>query len=297
MLALYASVALLAGLNFRAGRGDIRGAGRLAAFVFGAEILEWLCTAHHVSAVAELGLFVRGMGWATLVAGSLWMLYLALEPYVRRLWPHSPITWNRLLGGGFGDPLVGGHLLVGVGVGIAISVCSGLKELALEHSAGFRASTSTLEVLLGAVLDTRRMAGQMVSVLVTGIGIGLGLVFLFFLLRVLLRRQWLAGVVFVLLFNVPDVLGSGHPVIEGLEGLIEGLIMLACMHWFGVLPLIVANVLSTSTERFPLTTDLSAWYAGSAVAVVVVALTLTAYAFHTALAGRPLFKAGFLEPN
>ncbi len=48
---------------------------------------------------------------------------------------------------------------------------------------------------------------------------------------------------------------------------------------------------------FLLTTDLSAWYAGTTVAAVAVLLALTAYAFHTAVAGRPLFKAGFLEPK
>jgi hypothetical protein len=46
-----------------------------------------------------------------------------------------------------------------------------------------------------------------------------------------------------------------------------------------------------------LTTDLSAWYAGSTLAAVAIILALTAYAFHTAVAGRPLFKAGFLEPD
>jgi hypothetical protein len=45
--------ALLAWHNFRAGRGDIRGASRLAAFVFGVEVLEWLCDAHHVSVIDE----------------------------------------------------------------------------------------------------------------------------------------------------------------------------------------------------------------------------------------------------
>ena len=43
--------------------------------------------------------------------------------------------------------------------------------------------------------------------------------------------------------------------------------------------------------------DFSTWYAGGIVAVVAILLALTAYAFHTAVAGRPLFKAGFLEPN
>jgi hypothetical protein len=50
--------------------------------------------------------------------------------------------------------------------------------------------------------------------------------------------------------------------------------------------------------QYPLTTDLSAWYASTTIfAVVVVVLAPAAYAFHTAVAGRPLFKAGFLEPN
>ena len=48
---------------------------------------------------------------------------------------------------------------------------------------------------------------------------------------------------------------------------------------------------------FPLTTDLSAWYSGSTVFAVAIVLSLTAYAFHTAVAGRPLFKAAFLESD
>jgi hypothetical protein len=46
---------------------------------------------------------------------------------------------------------------------------------------------------------------------------------------------------------------------------------------------------------FPITADFSAWYAGSAIFTLVCIVALTGYAFHTALAGRPLFKAKFLE--
>jgi hypothetical protein len=52
-----------------------------------------------------------------------------------------------------------------------------------------------------------------------------------------------------------------------------------------------------SLRSSPLTTDLSAWYSGSAVFSIAIVLALTAYAFHTAVAGRPLFKAGFLESD
>jgi hypothetical protein len=112
---------------------DLRGAGRLAAFVFGVEMLEWLCSAHHVSTFDELTLFLGGVSWAAFPAGLLWMFYMALEPYVRRRWPHSMITWSRLLAGGVSDPLVGGQLLAGVALGIGISICFLLGTLTLEH--------------------------------------------------------------------------------------------------------------------------------------------------------------------
>ena len=59
---------------------------------------------------------------------------------------------------------------------------------------------------------------------------------------------------------------------------------------------------STDEGRFasgasPLTTAFSAWYANPTIFLVIVVLALTGYAFHTAVAGRPLFKAGFLEPD
>src|ERR1043166_98916 len=46
---------------------------------------------------------------------------------------------------------------------------------------------------------------------------------------------------------------------------------------------------------FPIIIDVSAWYAGSALFVLACILALTGYAFQTALGGRPLFKAGFVE--
>jgi len=47
----------------------------------------------------------------------------------------------------------------------------------------------------------------------------------------------------------------------------------------------------------PPVADFSAWYASTTVFVLVVALALTGYAFQTAVAGRPLIKAGFLDPD
>ena len=288
--------ALLAWRNFRAGRGDIRGASRLAAFVFGVEILEWLCDAHHVSTISELFLFLGGVGWAAFTAGFAWMLYLALEPYVRRRWPHSMITWSRLLAGGFRDPLVGGHLLAGVALGIGYAICLLLGSLAREHYGSF--GDGVTSYMLNSVLDARRMTNEILSAVIYANGVSLLFVFVLLLFRVLLRRQWLAAAVFILIFaGFGATSGGGHPVIGALFEAAVGGLFVAGMLWFGVLQIVLTGFVGSMLYEFVLTTDLSAWYAGGTIAAVVIVLALTAFAFHTAVAGRPLFKAGFLEPD
>jgi len=149
---------------------------------------------------------------------------------------------------------------------------------------------------LPSILDARHTIGPVLSDLIGGgIWLGLGLVFLFFLLRVLLRQQWIAAAVFVLLFGVvTGFLFSGHPVIGACFGVLAISFFLAALLRFGVLAAIICIFVPPD---LPLTTDLSAWYSGPTVFVVAIVLALAAYAFHTAVAGRPLFKAGLLESD
>jgi predicted Ser/Thr protein kinase len=283
--ALLGLAAFTAWRNFRSGRGDVQGASRLAAFAFGVESLEWLCTAHQVGLLSVEGMIM----WAAFTAGFLWTLYMALEPYVRRRWPQSMISWSRLLGGGFRDPLVGGHMLAGVAMGIGAVLC-------VLFANRYRPLNITSTLSLNLVLGSRSMTGEMLGLLITGIGEGLFLVFLFFLLRVMLRRQWLAAAVVILPFTVLGAL-SGAPVTVILFDSLSLLFSIAGMIWFGVLSAVVTNFVLILLQYYLLTTDFSVWYAGPTVAAVAVVLALTAYAFHTAVAGRPLFKAGFLEMN
>ena len=295
ILAVCLAAVLLAWRNFRAGRGDTRGASRLAAFVFGVEMLKWLCTAHHVSTVIEFALFLAGVSWAAFMAGFIWTFYLALEPYVRRRWPQTMITWSRVLGGEFRDPLVGGHLLAGVALGVAGLLCGLLETLAQQNSGSYH-----LEIygaMLNSLMGARQMTGATLSDLIVGVGEGLGSVLLIFLLRVVLRRQWLMATVFIALFvglNAASI--DGHPAGALLEALAASLLLAGLLR-FGVLPVVVMWFVFLSLHSSPLTTDLSAWYSGGTVFAVAIVLALTAYAFHTAVAGRPLFKAGFLESD
>jgi serine/threonine-protein kinase len=122
LLLVLALGAFLAWRNFRAKRGDIRGANRVAAFVFALAWLDDMLSTHHIAALSEANVIVLGaIINAAVPAATIWAVYLAFEPYVRRRWPQSMITWSRVLSGGFRDPLVGAHLLFGLALGIGLA--------------------------------------------------------------------------------------------------------------------------------------------------------------------------------
>ena len=112
-LAVLVGSAILARRNLRLGRGDRRGAFHVAAFVFVAWTAAWFFGAHHVPSFAEVRLFIEFLVWGCGWSGFTWLLYIALEPYVRRRWPATLVSWSRLLGGNVRDPLVGRDVLVG----------------------------------------------------------------------------------------------------------------------------------------------------------------------------------------
>jgi serine/threonine-protein kinase len=70
---------LLARRNLNMGRGDRRGATRLAGFTLLAGIVSWALEADHVADFGgEMGLVLRGVAWRLLLAAFIWVLYLAL---------------------------------------------------------------------------------------------------------------------------------------------------------------------------------------------------------------------------
>jgi hypothetical protein len=46
---------------------------------------------------------------------------------------------------------------------------------------------------------------------------------------------------------------------------------------------------------YPVTSDFSAWYAGSSIFAAALGLGLILYGFKTSLAGQPLFKGALVE--
>ena len=50
----------------------------------------------------EFGLFIEFLLWGVYVSCVIWVLYTALEPYVRRRWPATLVSWSRCWREAFG---------------------------------------------------------------------------------------------------------------------------------------------------------------------------------------------------
>jgi len=127
--------------------------------------------------------------------------------------------------------------------------------------------------------------------------VALGLALLFFLLRAVLRKEWLAAGAFALIMAAP--LGGGWPLqgggpIAAAFGLVQAAALILVFLRFGLLAFVFSNFFSHFLQ-FPLTTDSSAWYAGTSLFLLLVLAALAVYGFRIALAGRPMFSGMRLE--
>ena len=135
------------------------------------------------------------------------------------------------------------------------------------------------------------MAGaHTISVLDMFIGIMLLLV-----LRVLTRKTWIAvGLTTIALFFMVNP-GEGDQ-----WPFIIGFILIATIHWFvffrfGLLAVIVGTTIGELFQNFPLTFNLTAWYALPTLLVVALTLGVAGWGFWVSLAGHPLFRDEILE--
>ncbi len=117
-LVLLGAAVLIARQNVRANRGDRRGAARLGTIAIAGQMFTWVLNDTHVADPgAEVNRLFLSLGESLFSGGLLYVMYLALEPAVRRYWPDSLLGWSRLLQGRVLDARVGRDVLVGLGGG------------------------------------------------------------------------------------------------------------------------------------------------------------------------------------
>jgi len=280
--------AFLARRNLRLGRGDRKGALRLAAFLFFVYLGASLVSLHHVADWREVDLLVRAAAEALYYSGMVWLVYIALEPYVRRLWPEVLISWNRLLSGRIRDPRVGRDLLIGGVAGVFLALSAPL-QLLLPAWLG-RTPTPPPLANLAMLSGLRPAVGTLLQSL--DLIFPVFLLFVILLARVTLRNQWAALGAITVLWSTLVVLESVNPVLDlAIFVPLVALVLYVLMR-FGLLAMVGMGLLQVDALTTPV--SVSSWYAGASLLVPLVAIALGAVAFWISLAGRPLFGGDLL---
>jgi hypothetical protein len=207
-------------------------------------------------------------------------MYLALEPFIRRHWPRSLISWTRLLSGRVYDPLVGTHILIGIAVAIGLSA---LARVGTAWNGGHHLSNMVGEPAVLVLLGGRHMAAHFtfyVSDLLTKC---MTVLFLLFLLKVLLRRTELAVAAATLLLTAAFAgAATGDPLIRAALMLTGTGLMMTGLARFGFLAFTVAALATSILTEFPVTYRISAWYSTASFTALAVVIALTVFGFFAA---------------
>jgi serine/threonine-protein kinase len=295
---LIAVIVFLAVRNLKLGRGDRKGALRLAGAILVLRLLQWLFTGHHVPDFEETSLFIIALSGALSLGLFTWLLYIALEPYLRRVWPKAIVAWNRLLAGRFRDPLVGRDILLGFAIsGVTAILFAPISALARLNEWLPPASQAPLSAMRGG----RFALGEIFSTLLNPLTLSLLVVALFMVFRIVLRRTWIAAIAFGALFAGQVAFAwlamtGGEMAREAVYlviyfAVIGSVINVFLLIRFGLLAFIAYSICDVASQAyFPFTIDTSAPYFASGLVGPLMILGLAIYAFRISLAGRPLFK-------
>jgi len=286
----------LARRNLRLGRCDRRGAARVGIFVLIAGLADWALNTHHVASSAEVGLFLTSLALRVLVASTSWVFYLAIEPFVRRLWPQVLVSWVRVLEGRFSDPLVGRDVLFGILAGAGLQLLNQAWPLA---SRWWGTAPPALDELGPTALELAKLGGlrfafaNLPGIPVASFLFNSAYVLSLLLLRAVLKKDWLAGIAFVVVWTYLPATGS--PFAALLFSTAYSLATLLIFFRIGFLAVYVAYAVQGVLMLYPMTFDLSRWYAGNTIVAVIVLTSLIVYGFRVALGGRPLWSDDRLE--
>ena len=219
---------------------------------------------------------------------------MAVEPYVRKLWPQAIIGLTRLLSGRVRDAMVARDLLYGIGLGMVWTLVGRSSDAISAHTDGYNSGN----------VDILTSAASAFSAALNLIPGGIQSTFTFFgaalLLRLLFDRlgrtlrlphsllPWLVGVSFTVIFTALES-SSSHPTLFAISVRVALYIVAAvAVTRFGLLALMVAVVVANGMLNVPITGDLRAWYAPNLFVGPALVLALAVWAFFVSLGGRKL---------
>lgn len=280
---------VMAHRNVQRGRGDRKGTLHLMFFFFFLTLASWFLTVNYVSDVLEMGkLFFDSVGGALFVAFLVGAFYLAIEPYVRRLWPERMVSWTRLLLGGWRDPLVARDVLYGGAAFLVMALGEVIFRVITEQTGSDLGAPRKLS--LGLLLGQGAMVDAFANQAINGVVNGLFFVMLLFFYRKLFRRQWLGVIAFILTFLL---VGLAGPKLDwlgaGAAALMGGFIAFIVLR-LGVLTIIFTWFLQSAATSYPFSFDSSRWTSGIAAFATGAILFIVVVAAANVMKGKSFLE-------
>jgi len=273
--------------NLRMGNADKKGALR---FVFAMAIFDMATSfleAHHNLSISMemtnlLSCLVNAIGRVI----RFWIYYVALEPYVRRIWPRVLVGWSRLVDGRVVDPVVGRDVLIGCVIGAALASVMETRVL----TDGLRQQGVVGQQLwqTDALLGGRGIALTLSTILVNMMTSLYSLLILV-VFRIFFRRDWLTVLLFVGVWVKMNTSASDGWPTYACVAVVQTVNALLVLR-FGLLTFMASSLVQHILLKFPITSHLSEWYAGSGLVGVAFILVLALAAFYTSLGQKSLLS-------
>jgi serine/threonine-protein kinase len=277
--------AIVAWLNIRTGRWDRRGAARLAVFAFAICFTGEAIGSHHwASLEAAARGFFASVAYGATRALMAWLLYIAIEPFIRRLHPSSLVSWSRLLAGRVSDPSVGRDVLLGV-TAFAVQTCLvsiamlalGLNEVAeLSSVLGGDKSPFAVTPYMGGVVRLPAVA----------VGTALGFLLIYVVARWMLGRL-AAGAPALLWISAFFFYGAASATGLGTLGRITFTVIYATAATYlavrhGLLAFVTYLFLTLVSWQTVLTLDPHDWYFLQTAVLLLLIIVLTIFGIRIA---------------
>jgi hypothetical protein len=207
------------------------------------------------------------------------------------------ITWSRVVAGKWTDPVVGRDLLFGTFFGIVYVLIITLYEYA-----NLRSGVPIFgEFGLGNLIGFRVFVAYIAGLLFSEVGGSLIFLLTLFLVRAVLKKQWIVATVWVVGWVAVRFLRANFidsrelAITTGVFWTLLFSLLVFIILRFGFFALVVAVFVLDSLISCFLTADFSAWYSQSSFAIAIVIVVMALRGFRLSLGSRPLFSPAALN--
>jgi hypothetical protein len=288
---LLALAVVTARRNLRAGAADTASTVRMGLVAGAILMAEQFLSVHWTTLVSFMSdkLFM-GIAYGSLLFLIVAVLYLTLEPIIRRTWPETLVSWVRLFDGRFKDARVGRDVMAGLVLSLASTLVLIGAQLLWTHLSGQPIPYGLIDtpaVQTDTVMGSRFVVATILRALLVALQGSLTATAILAGATALFKGRRMAALLATAAVMALQVFPFFDPSVPRIFAMVALLALSGfTLLRFGFLALVVFITVSNLLTNIPLVMPGSSWYATATVTGVGAVVLLAAWAFRGMLEGR-----------